>query len=454
MYDKIAGLNNLRRSAWSIYCITVLCLIATSASSACDDKPQPAAAPTPTSPLTSTITHTPTPTGSPTPASTPTAIVGLTVPSPVSASPSEATQEALPVEGIWLLDSLDGRPLIEGSVVTLRVKVDSVGGSDGCNRYGGQTEKGSPFDADGAFSPSGFDRTEMLCLEPEGVMEQADPYHSAFLQGKRYSVVDDRLKIFDNAGTARLVFVRQAAFPERLIDLAGTAWRLLMEGDTEGEARAATLAFLDDRLVTGVTACRAYRATYSTSEGSIRFPSIGMLSFTQSCPEESRRLEGEYTDFLSWAWEYSAYEEGESRRLGIRSSRGKTLTFEPLPPTVGDIADAEWALVAFIELGQHHVSRHTLVVEGTEVTLSFDGKGFSGTSGCNTYTGLARVEDGSITIDEESLSHTGKACEGPEGMMEQEQRFLGLLPHVTRYGVYGDGLFMQAEDVFVLYQAR
>ena len=404
---KTAGLNNLRRSAWSILCIIVLCLIATSVSSACDDKPQP------------------------------------------------VSQGALAVEGIWLLDSLDGRPLIEGSVVTLRVKVDSVGGSDGCNRYGAQTEKGSPFDADGAFSPSGFAVTEMLCHEPEGVMEQADTYHSAFLQGKgkRYSVEDDHLKIFDNAGTARLDFVRQAALPERLIDLAGTAWRALMEGDTEGDARTATIAFLDDRLVTGVTACRAYRATYSTSEGSIRFPSIGMLSFTTSCPEESRRLEGEYTDFLSWAWEYSAYEEGESRRLGIRSSRGKTLTFEPLPPTVG-IADAEWALVAFIELGQHYVSRHTLVVEGTEVTLSFDGKGFSGTSGCNTYTGLARVEDGSITVDEESLSHTGKACDGPEGMMEQEQRFLGLLPHVTRYGVYGDGLFMQAEDVFVLYQAR
>ena len=50
----------------------------------------------------------------------------------------------------------------------------------------------------------------MLCLKPEGVMEQADAYQLAFLAGKRYGVVDDRLEIYDSAGTARLVFVRQA----------------------------------------------------------------------------------------------------------------------------------------------------------------------------------------------------------------------------------------------------
>ena len=159
-------------------------------------------------------------------------------------------------------------------------------------------------------------------------------------------------------------------------------------------------------------------------------------------------------DFLTWAWEHSAYEEGESKRLEIRSSRGKTLIFEPLPPTVRDVAATEWVLVAFIELRQVEGARHTLAIEGTEVTLSFDGKAFSGTAGCNDYAGLGKVEDESITIDVGSLSVTAMACEKPEGLMEQEQRFVELLPQVTRYGVYGDGLFMQAEDVFVLFQVR
>ena len=38
------------------------------------------------------------------------------------------------------------------------------------------------------------------------------------------------------------------------------------EGDGQGDARAATLAFPDDRLAAGVTACRPYVAAYSESE--------------------------------------------------------------------------------------------------------------------------------------------------------------------------------------------
>ena len=40
-------------------------------------------------------------------------------------------------------------------------------------------------------------------------------------------------------------------------------------------------------------------------------------------------------------------------RLRMRSSRGKTLTFDPLSPAVKDITDAEWTLMAFVELGEH-----------------------------------------------------------------------------------------------------
>ena len=88
------------------------------------------------------------------------------------------------------------------------------------------------------------------------------------------------------------------------------------------------------------------------------------------------------------------------------------------------------------------------------MTISFDKDGISGTSGCNSYTGQATVEDGAITIDVSTFSHTEKACEGPDGLMEQEERFLDLLPRVQRYGTYGDGLFLQTdEDVFLLFQA-
>ncbi len=391
----------------------------------------------------------------------PSATVEPGVPTLEPASAPAPAQTALPGHATWVLDSLDGRPLIEESFVTLKVDENWLGGFDGCNSYGRQSEDGKSIaDADGMFSGLPLDRTAMACLEPESIIDQADAYTSALMQGEKFRVVGDRLEIFDRGGAARLVFVREAPLSGRPIDLGGTAWRLLMEGETGGDLRAPTLAFLDDRLVTGVTACRAYLATYSKSEGSVRFPSQSMLPSPQSCPEQSRRLEGEYGDFLSWAKEYSVNEEGGSSRLRIRSARGRTLTFEPLRPTVEDIADSEWTLVAFIELRQLELGmwnpRPTSVVQGTEVTISFDKDGISGASGCNSYEGLAMVEDdGSITNDVQFFSHTEKACDGPDGLMEQEERYLDLLPRLTRYGMYGDGLFMRTDDdEFLLLQAE
>lgn len=144
----------------------------------------------------------------------------------------------------------------------------------------------------------------------------------------------------------------------------------------------------------------------------------------------------------------------------MRSSRGKTLTFEPLSPTFKGIADAEWTLVAIVGLRDEGSgmwnARTTRPVQGADLTMSFDEDGFSGSSGCNSYSGQATAGDGVITIDAESLSHTEKFCEEPDGLMKQEERFLDLVPGVDRYGTYDDGLFLHAtdDDVFLLFSAR
>ena len=381
-------------------------------------------------------------------------------PTPAGASPTEAARAALPGDTAWVPNSLDGRPLIHGSFLIMKIDGNWLVGFDGCNSYGGQSEDGAPIaDADGVFSSPPLARTQMECLDPEGIMDQADAYISALMEGERYRVAGDRLEIHDAGGSARLVFFAQAPLPGSRSGLKGTAWRLLKEGDTEDNARAATLAFLDDRLVAGVTACRPYLATYNESEGGVGFPSMSMLRLSQECSEESRRLEGEYGDFLTWANEYSVYEQEGSPRLAIRSERGRTLDFEPLPSTVEDLADTEWTLVALVELHQLEVGmwnpRSTRIIQGTEVTVSFGQDGISGESGCNSYAGQASAEDGSITIDVQSLAYTERVCKDTDGQMEQEESYLDLLPSVTRYGIYGDGLFMRTEDdVFLLFQSK
>ena len=361
-----------------------------------------------------------------------------------------------PSDGIWVLESIDGQPVIENSFVMLNVNEDLATGFDGCNRYGGQSVDGAPvFDVHGKFSAPPGPRTQMDCAVPEGLMDQADAYFSILMRLDTFRISGDRLEILDSEGATRLVFVRQAQLPGDLIDLQGAQWRLINQGD----ARAATMSFLNDRLVTGVTACRAYLATYRRTEGGIRFPSMSMLTYTHSCSEDASRMEGEFGDFLTWAREYAVSEEEGSRLLRMRSSRGKTLTFEPLPPTVKDIADSEWVLVAFVELRELDpgmwTPRTTRIVQGADVTISFDEDGLSGSSGCNSYTGLGPVEYEAATIDVQTLSHTALFCGSLDGLMEQEERFLDLLPRLERYGTYGDGLFLQTDNhVFLLFEAK
>ncbi|MCY4114598.1 MAG: META domain-containing protein [Chloroflexi bacterium] len=365
-------------------------------------------------------------------------------------------------EGTWVLESLDGRPVIEESTITLRIGDNSINGIDGCNSYGGRSEEGTLVaGTDGVLSIPPFGATEMLCQEPEGVMAQADAYVAALLQGERFRIADDRLEILDSGGATRLIFVKRAPLPGSPIDLKGTAWRLLMEGDAMDGVGAPTLAFLDHRLVTGATACRSFAATYGTSEGALRFRGTGMLGSSQSwqsCAKNERILEGEFTDSLTWAREYSIDQEGGSSRLTIWSIRGNTLTFEPLPQAVEDITDTDWSLTAFVELrldsGMWH-HRTTEVAQGTEVTIEFDGHGISGFMGCNSYGGSAKVEDGTVTVDRQSFFSTAKLCEEPDGLIGQEKRHFSLVQQATRYGIYGDGLFMQTDDdVFLLFQSR
>ena len=332
------------------------------------------------------------------------------------ATPAQTVQ---PSDGIWVLESMDGQPVIENSFVMLNVNEDLATGFDGCNRYGLRSVDGAPvFDVHGKFSvPTGY-RTERDCAVPEGVMDQAGAYFSTLMRLDRFRISGDRLEILDSEGRGQTGLRQAGATAGGSCRPAGHRGGGLIN---QGDARAATMSFLDDRLVTGVTACRAYLATYRRTEGGIRFPSMSMLTYTHSCSEDASRMEGEFGDFLTWAREYAVSDEEGSRLLRMRSSRGKTLTFEPLSPTAKDIADAEWTLVAFVELREIDVgswtTRTTTVIEGTDVTISFDEDGLSGSSGCNSYTGLGSVEYEAATIDVQTLSHTEKVCEGLDGLM-------------------------------------
>ena len=365
--------------------------------------------------------------------------------------------------GAWVLESLDGGPIIDETFVRIEIGEDQFSGYDGCNwitGFSGDGVRAPAIFKNGALSlPHQFATTLQLCNGPSGIMEQAKAFNSALGDGETYRVADERLEIIDDVGGVRLVFVKQVPLEGKVVELSETAWRLV-EDDVHApeSSNAATIAFLDDRLVIGNTACRPYLATYSNTDGAVQFPSKSMLerSIWQSCSDKDRRLQGEFTNFMG-STEYAVQEAPGLMRLHMRNSEGITLTFEPLPPIVDDVADADWVLLAITELRQLEVgmwhNRIQKAVTGADLTISFHADGISGSTGCNSYGAEARISEGSVKLDSERFFYTEMGCQDLDGVMEQEERYLDVLPSVTRYGVYGDHLVLQTnDDVFLLFR--
>ena len=341
----------------------------------------------------------------------------------------DATKTAalrIPNDATWLLEYLDGSPRVDGTHVALRVNGDSLGGFDGCNSFGGRWDDGITIARpDGTFSVPTTFWTQMLCGGPEGIMEQADSYMTALIDGKMFRLDGDRLEIFDETNEVRLIFSRQDPLPGDAIDLVGTAWRLVIEADEGGGTRAPTLALLNDRIAAGATACGGYVAGYNVTDGRLRFAGISTTDTMEECTYEPFHPED-----LSGTADYSVEKSSGSKLLSIRTWEGKTLVYEPLPPIVDGIFAERWSLTTFIQphetaSGHTRYSRTTDVIPGTEVTIEFRKDGVSGLAGCNTYGAPTRVDGSKVTIGAAMVTRAW--CDDPEGLMEQERRYLGIL---------------------------
>lgn len=100
----------------------------------------------------------------------------------------------------WQLTQLNGQPVLEGVTVTLNFEADTLGGSDGCNTYGGSyTTKSSAFKTAGdIFS------TMMYCSDV--INNQATAYYTALNQAASFTLKDQTLSLLDDSGMALAEF--------------------------------------------------------------------------------------------------------------------------------------------------------------------------------------------------------------------------------------------------------
>ena len=368
----------------------------------------------------------------------------------------EPTPTRLPIDGAtWILESVDGQPLIDGMHATLTISGPRFGGFDSCNSFGGRHESGQPIiERDGTVSLPVYAITAAGCPTPE-ILGQAKRYLAAMKDEAEARIVDDRLHIVNDSGEVVLVFAKKQPLPGRPADLVGTSWRLVDDEGIYGEGET-TILFLNSPLATGTTVCRDYAVGYAASAGGIRSYYKGMSGSVEPCTQDAIHQQHQYVEDFGWADEYAIVEADGSQRLVVRTSRGKTLTFEPLPQTASDIFSGSWRLIRFLE--SHSDSSgmrwpNNIDASVSEnITAAFNAGSIEGSLGRGSCAYRAVGQEGTPlvradkTIAIAAASVTENSCDDGVSVSPKQQRYLDALPTAERYTVFGERLAIITSD--------
>lgn len=100
-----------------------------------------------------------------------------------------------PLDGsAWELSSLHGKRLVEGVIVSIEFKDGQLGGSGGCNSYGGA------YEVDGErIRVKELVSTLMACANPS-VTDQESAYLQSLGDAHRFELADGQLQIYQSGG--------------------------------------------------------------------------------------------------------------------------------------------------------------------------------------------------------------------------------------------------------------
>jgi heat shock protein HslJ len=319
--------------------------------------------------------------------------------------------------------------MITGSEVSLNFGADGqLSGSAGCNRYNGS------YQAEGQSLKVGqLATTMMMCASPAGVMEQETKYLAALQKAATYSIDGNMLTIRDASGATQVIATPAAAAS----GLSGTAWTVVnynngnqaVVGMIAGSE--VTLNFGTDGQVNGSAGCNRYAGPYQSQDKALK---VGPLASTMmACPSPAGVMEQE-TKYLT-ALQNAATYTIDGSTLTIRDASGAIQVVATASSAATGLAGTAWKVMNYNNGNQAVVG----MITGSEVTLNFGADGqVNGSAGCNRYTGSYQAEDKNLKVG--PLASTMMACPSPEGVMEQETKYLAALQNAATYSIDGSTL--------------
>lgn len=222
------------------------------------------------------------------------------------------------------------------------------------------------------------------------------------------------------------------------VPFEGTYW-VCQEFVVDGELEALVPESHMDITFEGVSAsgssgCNNFSGEYTLDANSI---TIGPLNSTlMACDDPLMEQETHFLAAISSAAEWHV--------------AGDTLT----------LYDADGDDVAVFEADMSPLTGHAWMCTGynngqggvvslaadTTMTIEFsENDEANGSSGCNTFSAEYAVDD-EDAMSFEQIAVTEMYCASPEGIMEQEERFLDALTTVATYEIRGDSLTLRTAD--------
>jgi heat shock protein HslJ len=326
----------------------------------------------------------------------------------------------------WLLDSLNGNSLAEGSTIVISFHNGrDIGGNAGCNYYGAEyTIGGSDF----SITERHIDKTDFDCDVPEVVMQQEVAYFEALTNAATYRAMGNRLEIDDASGETTLVFFLKEPPP---IDpaLDGTEWALIsLNGSDLIEGSHITLGFAEGQ-ISGFAGCNSYGGEYTAAnEGVLTIPAFMITEQDCQTPDDIMQQEQDYQETLRNA---AAYQVTDNQ-LEIDNASGETtLVFTrqaeySMDPS--DLVGTGWRLVSW---GDNNP------IEGSSITLAFhDEDHVSGSAGCEGYVASYEASDDDIGFPMFAMIGLPEHCS--EALIVQGSDYTTRLGQASHYRL-GEG---------------
>jgi heat shock protein HslJ len=227
--------------------------------------------------------------------------------------------------------------------------------------------------------------------------------------------------------------------------LEGQVWRLTRLQGVTDEAlatltRPPTLRF-DSGRVQAFSGCNSLAGSYSVDGNRVTFGKL--VGTLMACAPPVMAIESAFNKTLTGTLRVRIV-KSELTLASESDSTSELVFMAQPPPTIEGVA---WE-ITLLDNGRQALASP---LAGTSLTMLFKDGSISGTAGCNTFQGKYTRQDNRLMIG--PVAATRKFC-APEGVMDQERRFLAAIESAASWTIEGDVLDLRRANATGLVRAR